>query len=60
MKVILIEHYPKYDDCVQTVGVAINMDIAEKHVNELQKKYPYAYIGRFDFTEFDLIDTIKE
>lgn len=60
MKVILIEHYPKYDDCIEKVGVAINMEVAEEYVNELQKKYPYTYVGRFSFEEFDLIDTIKE
>lgn len=60
MRVILIEYHPKYDDYVEKVGIAINMDIAEKYVNELQKEYPYAYVGRFSFEEFDVIDHIKE
>ena len=55
MKVILIEHYPKYDDCIEKVGIAINMDAAKEHVDELQKKYHYAYVGRFSFEEFDVI-----
>lgn len=57
MKVILIEYYPKYDDCIEKVGVAINIEVAEKYVSELQKEYPYAYVGRFSFEEFDLIGT---
>ena len=54
MKVILIEYIPKYDDCIEKVGIAIDMKSAKKYVEELQKKYPYAYVGRFSFEEFDL------
>ena len=55
MKVILIEYIPKYDDYIEKVGIAINMESAKKYVEELQRKYPYAYVGKFSFAEFDLI-----
>lgn len=55
MKVILIEYIPKYDDCIEKVGIAINMESAMKYVEELQRKYPHGYVGRFSFEEFYLI-----
>ena len=55
MKIILIEHKMKYDELIENVGIALNKEIAEKYVEELKNKYPYAYNGRFYFSEFDLI-----
>lgn len=55
MKVILIEHHPKYDDYEEKVGIAADMETAEKYVDELRRQHPYAYNGRFSFEEFDLI-----
>ena len=62
MEVILIKHRERYDSFEESVGVAINMDIALKYAEDLKIKYPYVYgdeVGRFYFERLDLIEEIK-
>lgn len=60
MKVILIRHIPRYDDCEEIVDIAIDGDIANKRIEELKIQYPYVYgdeYGRFVLEEYRVIDT---
>ena len=43
MEVVLIRRKSRYDDCEEIVGIAINMDTANKYIENLATKYPYAY-----------------
>ena len=40
MKVVVIRYIYKDYHIEEIVGVAINMDVAKKYVEELQNKYP--------------------
>lgn len=56
--VILIQFKPKYEDLLEELGITININIAEKFVNQLQHNYPDCYgqhCGNFIFTGFKLI-----
>lgn len=59
-KVILIQYEMKYEDGLENIGIAISKEDAQKYIEELKNKYPYAYgdmYGKFYFEEFDLIGT---
>lgn len=43
MEVVLIRRKSRYEDCEEIVGIAINMDVANKYIKDLSTKYPYAY-----------------
>ena len=57
MKMILIKYMPRYDDCVEIIGIALNMYVAKKYVEDFKNKY-HSYrdeYGRFDFEEHNVI-----
>lgn len=55
-EVIFIRFIPKYSDCAEDVGIAINREVAERYVRDLTIQYPDCYIyGSFLYEEFDLI-----
>lgn len=59
MEVILIKHTLRYDDYEETVGIAKDMDLANKYIEDLKTKWPYVYgdnCGRFSFEKYDVID----
>ena len=59
MKVVLIKYRTKYDDCEEIVGVASNMEIANRHIEDLEKKYPYAFgreYGTYYFETYQVIE----
>ena len=59
MEVVLIRYIYRYDDVVEVVGVATNMDIAKKHAEDLKNKYPLCYgdnCGKFFFEAYTIID----
>ena len=60
MKVVLIKYKSRYDDCEEIVGVAINMDVANKYVEDLKTKYPYAYGEDCGIYFFDTQRVIEE
>ena len=60
MKVVLIRYESRYDDCEEIVGVAVNMNVAEKYVEELKTKYPYAYGENYGTYFFDTQRVIEE
>lgn len=58
MKVVLIKYKMRYEDCEEIIGIALNMDVANKHIEELATKYPYAYgkeYGTYYFEEHEVI-----
>ena len=62
MKVVLIKYKSRYDDCEEIVGVATNMDVANKYVEDLKTKYPYAYgenYGTYFFDTRTVIEKLK-
>lgn len=61
MKVVLIKRIARYDDCEEIVGIALNMDLANKYIKDLQEKYPYAYgtdYGTYYFETYDVIEEV--
>ena len=59
MKVVLIKYHPLYEDYEEIVGIAINMEMANKHIQHLKKRCPHAYEyddNRFDFDEYEVIE----
>ena len=62
MKVVLIKYKARYEDCEEIVDIASNMDIANKYIEDLQTKYPYAYgkdYGTYYFETFDVITEVN-
>lgn len=60
MEVILITHTLRYDDYDGIVGIAMDVDIANKYIEDLKTKYPYVYgdsCGRFSLEKYKVIDT---
>ena len=58
MEVILIKYKPRYDDCEEIVCIASNIKVANKYIEDLAAKYPYAYgkdYGTYYFEKYDLI-----
>ena len=44
MEVVYIKFVPRYEDeCEESIGVAINMTVANKYIEELKAKYPLCY-----------------
>ncbi len=60
MKVILIKYKARYDDCEEIIGIALNMDVANKYVEDLKTKYPYAYGEDYGIYFFDTQRVIEE
>ena len=59
MKVILIKHMSIYDDSEEIVDIALNMDIAKTHIEDLKTAYPCVYgddYGEFVLEEYKVID----
>ena len=59
MEVVFIKFKNRYEDCEEDIGVAINMDVAYKHIEELIAKYPLCYgkeYGSFHVEVFKLIE----
>ena len=59
MEVVLIKFDYRYDDCVETIGIATNREAADKYVKDLAAKYPHCYgegYGTWYFEDFDLIE----
>lgn len=59
MEVVLIKRKSRYDDCEEIVGIAINMDTANKYIKDLAAKYPYAYgedYGTYYFEKYKVIE----
>ena len=59
MQVVLIKRKSRYEDCEEIVGVAANMDAANKYIENLAAKYPYAYgkdYGTYYFEKYDIIE----
>ena len=55
-RVILIEYKERYDDVTDKIGIALNSNIAHKHIEELKRKFPYCYTnGQFYLSSFDVI-----
>ena len=58
VEVVLIKRKSRYDDCEEIVGIATNMDVANKYIEDLADKYPYAYgkdYGTYYFEKYKLI-----
>lgn len=59
MELIVINYISRYEDNEEIVGIALNMDIAKRHVEFLKEQYPYAYgdkCGKFRFDEYKVIE----
>lgn len=59
MNVILIKWRSRWEDDVETVGIAATEAIAYKHTRELATKYPHCYgdqYGTWAFEDFNLIE----
>ncbi len=58
MEVVVIRYIYKDDHIEEIVGVAINMDVAKKYVEELQNKYPCydKRYGDFFFEEHPVME----
>ena len=55
-KVVVIKFQMQYEPEADIEGIAINMEVAEKHVEELKKKWPHLYPhGTFIFEEYEMI-----
>lgn len=60
MEVVLIKYKYRYEDCEETIGIAINMEVANKYVEDLKTKYPYAYGENYGTYFFDTHKVIEE
>ena len=59
MEVVFIKFKDRYGDCEEDIGVAINMEAADKHIEELRNKYPLCYgkeYGKFYVEVFKVIE----
>lgn len=59
MEVVFIKFKYRYEDCEEDIGVAINMDVAYKYIEELRNKYPLCYgigCGKFYVEAFKVIE----
>ena len=59
MKMVLIKYDCRYEDVQEIIGIAINMDAANKYVEWLGTKWPDAYgknHGTYLFEEYEAID----
>lgn len=59
MNVVLMKYKARYEDCEEIIGIALNMEVANKHIEELATKYPYAYgkeYGTYYFEEYKVIE----
>jgi hypothetical protein len=59
MEVVFIKFKDRYEDCTEDIGVAINMESAYKHIEELRNKYPLCYgkeYGNFHVEVFKVIE----
>lgn len=59
MELVVINYISRYEDNEEVVGIALNMDIAKRHVEFLKEQYPYAYgdkCGKFRFDGYEAIE----
>jgi hypothetical protein len=53
---VLIKFKMQYEPEPDIEGIAVNMEIAKKHAEELKKKWPHLYPhGEFIFEEYEMI-----
>ena len=59
MEVVLIKYKSPYVKFEETVGIAININVAYEHIQYLKERYPHRYdynIKNFSFDEYKVIE----
>lgn len=60
MEVVLIRCKYRYEDCEEIVGIASHIDMAQKYVEDLAAKHPYAYGTDYNTYYFETYKLIEE